>query len=82
MFSLNCKHFIHPEMARHVKEQNNKWFKNYSNNNVFKTHLGLKVTDLVKQKNNESFFFNSQYIFISLISFLVGYNFRYLIKQD
>jgi len=81
MFSSNYNPFLNSEMAKHIKEQNNKLFKKYSNNNVFETNIGLKDFDLVKQQNNKIFFFNSSCIFIGLISFLAGYNFRYLIKR-
>jgi hypothetical protein len=81
MFSFNRKHFIDPELSKYIKEQHNKWLINYSNNSVLKDYPGVKVSDLVKHKNEGNIFPNSSFIFISLISFLAGYNFCYLTKK-
>ena len=81
MFSLNCKHFVNPEMSKYIKEQYNRSLIKYLNNSVVEKPIGLKVSDLVKEKYKKPICLNSQFFFISLISFLAGYNFRYLIKR-
>lgn len=72
------KQFVNPEMSKYIKEQTNKWLKNYSNNSHY-----TRVSDLVKQTNEDSKLPNNYLIlpFVSLISFLAGYNFCNLIKQ-
>jgi len=85
MFSFSRKHVIEPELSKYIKEQHNKWLINYSNNSVLKGYPGgypgVKVSDLVKHKNGGNIFPNYSFIFISLISFLAGYNFCYLTKK-
>jgi hypothetical protein len=80
MFNPICKYFIKPETLKYIEERHNRWLMNYSNNSVSKSYPGLKVSDLVKQKN-ENPIFDNFLIFIGLISFLAGYNFRNVIKQ-
>jgi hypothetical protein len=80
MFNPICKYFIKPETLKYIEERHNRWLINYSNNAVSKSYLGLKVSDLVKQKNEKPNFDNFS-IFIGLISFLAGYNFHNLIKR-
>ena len=76
MFVLNRKQFVNPEMSKYVKDYTNKWTRNltekYSNNSSY-----TRVSDLVKHTNEEPKLPNSFYIlpFVSLISFLAGYNF-------
>lgn len=84
MFNPICNYFIKPETLKYIEERHNRWLINYSNNSnnsVSKSYPGLKVSDLVKQKNKKPIFDNFL-IFIGLISFLAGYNFRNLIKRD
>jgi hypothetical protein len=80
MFNPICKFFIKPDMLKYIEERHNRWLINYSNNLVSKSYPGLKVSDLVKEKNEKPIF-NNFLIFIGLISFLAGYNFRNLIKR-
>lgn len=80
MFVLNRKQFINPEMSQYFKDYTNKWIRNftnlqkekYSNNSQY-----IRVSDLVKSANEQPKLPNSFYIipFVSLISFLAGYNF-------
>jgi len=76
MFVLNRKQFINPEMAQYIKDYTNKWTRNltekYSNNSSY-----TRVSDLVKPANEQPKLPNCFYIipFVSLISFLAGYNF-------
>lgn len=77
MFVLNRRQFVNPVMSQYIKEYTNKWAKNftslqkekYSNNYQY-----IRVSDLVKNSNEQH---NYLYIlpFVSLISFLAGYNF-------
>jgi hypothetical protein len=80
MFNPICKYFIKPETLKYIEERHNRWLINYSNNAVSKSYPGLKVSDLVKQKNEKPKFDNFSF-FIGLISFLAGYNFHNLIKR-
>lgn len=80
MFSLNYKNFVKPELLKYIKERHNIWLQNYSNNYVNDHCIGLKVSDLVKQKNEKPSF-SFYFILIGLISFLAGYNFRDLTKR-
>ena len=76
MFVLNRKQLVNPEMSKYIKDYTNKWLinvqENYSNNSSYK-----RVSDLVKQTNEESKVPNCFFIipFVSLVSFLAGYNF-------
>lgn len=79
MFNPIYKHFIKPDTLKYIEKKHNIWLNNYTNNLIPKTYQGLKVSDLVKQKN-ETPVLNNFSFFIVLISFLAGYNFRYLIK--
>lgn len=72
MFNLNCKNLINPEMSKYIKEQLIRKYD--SNRNSYNSYL-VKY-DYTKQSPN-------MYIllpFVSLISFLAGYNFRNLIS--
>lgn len=74
MFVLNRKQILNPEMSNYIKEHTNKWIKNlkekYSNKSPY-----IKVSDLVKHEepNMPNNFLLIP--FVSLISFLAGYNF-------
>ena len=83
MFSLNYKNIVNPnpKLSRFIQEHNERRFKNYSNGNFSNSYLGLRVSDLVKEKYKNNIFPNSMVVFISFISFLAGYNFRYIIKR-
>ena len=76
MFILNRKQMINPEMSKYIKEYTNKWLINlqekYSNDSPYK-----RVSDLVKQKDEELELPNCFFMipFVSLVSFLAGYNF-------
>jgi hypothetical protein len=81
MLNLNRRQFINPEMSKYIKEQTNKWLEKYS-----KTHnsiQGIRVSDLVKQKYMDPKLPDLYIIlpFVSLISFLAGYNFYNLIHN-
>ena len=80
MFNPICKYFIKPETLKYIEERHNRWLINYSNNAVSKSYPGVKVSDLVKQKNEKPKI-DIFSIFIGLISFLAGYNCRNLIKR-
>lgn len=74
MFALNRKQIINPEMSKYIKEQTNKWLKSFeekhSNDSAY-----LRVSNLVKHE--EPKIPNNLLLipFVSLISFLAGYNF-------
>ena len=80
MFSLNHKNIGNSKLSNYIEEQN----KQIRNNLYFKPNIGLKVSDLVKQNNPNPinpYSPKSLLIFMSLISFLAGYNFHYIIKR-
>jgi hypothetical protein len=81
MLNLNRNKFINPEMSKYIKEQTNKWLEKYSTprNSI----QGIRVSDLVKQTDMDPKFPNTYLIlpFVSLISFLAGYNFYNLIHK-
>jgi hypothetical protein len=82
MFSYKHKQFSNPKLLKYIKEQNDKWLSKYSNNSVYPgLGLNVKVSDLVKEKNKKPNFPGPFFIFLGLISFIAGYNFRCLIKQ-
>jgi len=76
MFVLNRKQIINPEMAKYIKEQNKKWIKSieekYSNNSAYVT-TGSNLVKYEEPKIPNIFLLMP---FVSLISFLAGYNFR------
>ena len=80
MFNPIRKFFIEPDTLKYIEKIHNRFLINCSNNFFPKTYTGLKVSDLVKQKNEKPILNNFSF-FIVLISFLAGYNFRYLIKE-
>jgi hypothetical protein len=69
MFSYKHNQFSNPKLLKYI---NNKWL--YSNNSVY-SGVGLKVSDLVKEKNKKPNFPDSFFIFLSIISFIAGYNY-------
>lgn len=77
MFSLNHKNIGNSKLLNNIEEK-------MRNNLYFKPHIGFKVSDLVKQNNRNPinpYSPKSLLIFMSLISFLAGYNFHYIIKR-
>jgi hypothetical protein len=91
MFSLKQHRFINPEMSKYIKEQTNKSIamlqEKYSNKNKPEWDLafGTRVSDLVKSTDIDpdpkipSIYFLLP--FVSLMSFLAGYNFHTLIHK-
>ncbi len=78
MFSFKYKQISNPEILKYI---NNKWL--YSNNSVDQK-LGLKVSDLVKEKNKKPNFPDSFpfFIFLGLISFMAGYNYSRIYSKS
>ena len=78
MFSYKHKQFSNPNLLKYI---NNKWL--YSNNSV-QQRLGLKVSDLVKEKNKKPNFPDSFpfFIFLGLISFVAGYNYSRIYSKS
>ena len=69
MFNLNCKNLINPKMSNYIKEQ---FIRKYdTNRNTY-----LVKYDYEKQLPNIYILLP----FVSLLSFLAGYNFRNLIS--
>lgn len=74
MFYLNHKQ-INPAMSKYINDKTNKWIEQlklyYSKNQLY-----TGVSDLVKYTNGSPNLPNGVFIipFVSLISFLVGYN--------
>ena len=65
-----------PEITKYIKEQTNKWLQNYINKDYT---LGINSYNLVDQlKLPNSYYFMS---FVSLLSFLAGYNFGKFINM-
>jgi hypothetical protein len=91
MFCLKQHRFINPEMSKYIKEQTNKSIamlqEKYSNKNKseWDSAFGTRVSDLVKSTDlNPDPKIPSIYFilpFVSLISFLAGYNFHNLIHK-
>ena len=91
MFSLKQHRFINPEMSKYIKEQTNKSIaklqEKYSNKNKsdWDSTFGTRVSDLVKSTHlNPDPKIPSIYFvlpFVSLLSFLAGYNFHNLIQK-
>jgi len=93
MFNLtglkNTNHKITPEMSKYLKEYTNKWLLNlkesYSNKSLLEiNNNGIRVSDLVKSKYEDTNFPKCYFIlpFVSLFSFLAGYNFYNIIHKD
>ena len=78
MFSFKYKQISNPEILKYI---NNKWL--YSNNSV-QQGLGLKVSDLVKEKNKKPNFSDPFpfFIFLGLISFVAGYNYSRIYSKS
>jgi hypothetical protein len=78
MFSFKYKQISNPEILKYI---NNKWL--YSNNFVDQK-LGLKVSDLVKKKNKNPNFPDPFpfFIFLSIISFVTGYNYSRIYSKS
>ena len=78
MYRFKSNSFVNPEMSKYLKEQTNKCIEKHLNN-----YNTLRVSSLVKCKNIEpklpGFCFGLA--FVSLISFLAGYNFRNIIEN-
>ena len=91
MFCLKQHRFINPEMSKYIKEQTNKSIamlqEKYSNKNKseWDSAFGIRVSDLVKSTDlNPDPKIPSIYFilpFVSLLSFLAGYNFHNLIQK-
>jgi len=91
MFWLKQQHFVNPEMSKYIKEQTNKSIaklqEKYSNKNKsdWDSAFGTRVSDLVKSTDLKpdpkipSIYFVLP--FVSLLSFLAGYNFHNLIQK-
>jgi hypothetical protein len=91
MFCLKQHHFINPEMSEYIKEQTNKSIsmlqEKYSKKNksewalAFGTRVSdlVKPTDIVPDPKIPSIYFLLP--FVSLMSFLAGYNFHTLIHK-
>jgi hypothetical protein len=78
MFSFKYKQISNPEILKYI---NNKWL--YTNNSV-QQGLGLKVSDLVKEKNKKPNFPDPFpfFIFLSIISFMAGYNYSRIYSKS
>lgn len=73
MFSFNYKNISNLKLSKYIEEQNKKTLNNLM------PHIGIRVTDLVKQNIRppiNPLSSKTLLIFISLISFLAGYNFH------
>ncbi len=83
MLHLNRKQFVNPEMSKYIKEQTNKWLTSLQKKHSDKSISGVRVSDLVKQTTIDPELPNHYFIlpFVSLISFLAGYNFCNLIHK-
>jgi hypothetical protein len=85
MLNFNRKNFVRPEMSQYIKEQiistQNKLMEKYSNKN--NDLINDKFSNLVNYKNIKPNLSNSKIIlpFVSLLSFLAGYNFHYFIYK-
>jgi len=79
MFSTKYRQYVNPELLKYIKEQNDKWLNKYSNKSVINAYSGVKVSDLVKEKNKNNIY--SSFFFTALISFMAGYKFRHLIER-
>lgn len=95
MFNLNSKLKINPEMSLYLKQQTNKWLislqEKYSNNinstsansaNSANYYNGIRISDLVKPNYDDNNLPKSYFIYISLFSFLAGYNFYKVINSQ
>lgn len=87
MLNFNRKQFVNPEISKYIKEQTNKWIQKHSNNSVSTLHgstIGLSISDLVKQKHEDIKLPKCYLIipFVSLLSFLAGYNLSNIIKRE
>ncbi len=89
MFGLKRTLFINPEMSKYTKEQTNKSIirlqEQYSkkDKSEWNSAFGTRVSNLVKTIDKEPKLPSIYFIlpFVSLISFLAGYNFHNLIHN-
>ena len=91
MFGLKQSLFVNPEMSKYIKEQTNKSItrlqEQYSKKDKSEcdSAFGTRVSNLVKIEdlNLNPKFPNIYFVlpFVSLISFLAGYNFHNIIQK-
>jgi len=89
MFSLKQSLSVNPEMCKYIKEQTNKSItrlqKQYSKKDKLEwvSAFRTQVSDLVKNEDLNPKMLNIYFVlpFVSLISFLAGYNFHNIIQK-
>jgi len=89
MFGLKQSLFVNPEMSKYIKEQTNKSItrlqEQYSkkDKSEWDSAFGIRVSDLVKTTDLNPKLPNIYFVlpFVSLLSFLAGYNFHNIIQK-
>lgn len=70
---LNNYLFINQDLSKYIKESTNKYIENYVTNNKYDTpKKNIRIITIHYSFNKSYLFFT----FVSLLSFMVGYNFN------